>query len=420
MYSAEFLSYYLKAIDFYETRGGEDNKQNEKKIIHIQKIIESLRTTRFQDYVMVQCARIFYDAYPDFISLINTKNICAFTNGVYDFDAMQFRAGRSTDYLTFTTNKEYIPYNPEDPNVQVIMNFINDILPDRDTAEYLLKIFSSCLTLDISQQKFYVMTGIGGNGKSLLMNIFEICLGDYFGLASSALITKPRENANSANEALASLRTKRAVVFNEVGEKEVIQADIMKMLTGGDSISTRENYGKQIKFKPFFKTITICNNIPALSENGHSEWRRIRIIHFPMKYVDHPNPNNPREKKIDYDLENKLKEAAPAMLSILIEYYKQYKENGLIEPDTVVEHTKKYQEENDRIKLFVKQFLIEDPQGLVESVPLYGIFRRWFKDEYGEKEPAKKAFQEFCNNEMQSNGDDSEDGNYEETAIAFL
>ncbi|RKO93735.1 hypothetical protein BDK51DRAFT_33829 [Blyttiomyces helicus] len=203
------------------------------------------------------------------------------------------------------------------------------------------------------------MTGIGGNGKSLLLNIFEICLGDCFGLASSALNTKPRENADSANEALASLRTNRAVVFNEVGEREVIQADIMKMLTGGDSISTRENYGKQIKFKPFFKTITICNNIPAHSENGHN-----------------------------YDLENKLKEAAPAMLSILIEYYKQYKENGLIEPDTVVEHIKKYQEENDRIKLFVKQFLIEDAQG------------RWFKDEYGEKEPAKKALQDYLEKQI--------------------
>ena len=48
-----------------------------------------------------------------------------------------------------------------------------------DVREYTLRFLSSCLSGEVTDHKFYMWTGSGGNGKSLLVKLLQHTLGDY-------------------------------------------------------------------------------------------------------------------------------------------------------------------------------------------------------------------------------------------------
>ena len=219
----------------------------------------------------------------------------------------------------------------------------------------MLKVMGVCLTLDTSLQLFWVLTGTGSNGKGRLMNLLEECLGCYYQAVSPTFLTRRRESANEANEALMSLVKARLAVFQEPENGEVIQAGTVKAITGEDTLSSRANYGKQTKFRPKFKSFLVANDLPATSEATVALFRRIRIIHFPTSFVE--NPKAPDERKIDVNLDKKLKSAAPYFIGLLIEHYRLYLTEGLLEPVTVSQSTKRYQDDNDVVKAFIDDHL---------------------------------------------------------------
>ena len=44
---------------------------------------------------------------------------------------------------------------------------------------YVLRFLSSCLSGEVKEEKFYFWTGTGGNGKSKLIELLSLALGDY-------------------------------------------------------------------------------------------------------------------------------------------------------------------------------------------------------------------------------------------------
>ena len=59
---------------------------------------------------------------------------------------------------------------------------LSKILPIHDVREYFLLILSSCLSGKNGKEKFYVLTGSGANGKSVLNNFIKNCLVNIFNL----------------------------------------------------------------------------------------------------------------------------------------------------------------------------------------------------------------------------------------------
>ena len=186
----------------------------------------------------------------------------------------------------------------------------------------------------------------------------ESCLGDYYGTMIPTFLTKKREDANQANEAVMTLKTCRLMVFQEPDKKDTLQAGTIKSLTGQDTISARANYGRQEKFRPRNKCLLVCNEIPDVSESTLAFWRRFRVTHFPTEFVDHPTA--PHQRKIDYHLTEKLEAAAPYFIGILIHYLKLYKAEGLVTPVAVISATNKYKDSVDKVKEFVEERLTRD------------------------------------------------------------
>lgn len=303
----------------------------------------------------------FYNS--NFYKIIDqNKDLIGFENGVFDLSTMEFRKGTSSDYISLSTGYEFIRYDRESQEYCELFNLICEILPRQDVREFTLKSLASCLDGHIRDENFYIYSGknnTGGNGKSTIMDLLLKSLGDYACTSPVTLVTAKRESANSANSALANICNKRAVVMQEPESNEMIQAGVMKALTGGDRISTRELHSSQMEFKPHAKFFMCCNKIPTMSDLDGGVVRRLKITEFVSRFVENPDPESTKngiyEFKIDKELKSKLDFYKCVFMSILLDYYKMYKADGLLPPQPVLQVTKKYENDNNIIKQFIDE-----------------------------------------------------------------
>ena len=315
--------------------------------------------------IKLNCLEIeFYNE--KFIDIIDqNKNLLGFENGIYDLDTMEFRNGVSSDYVSMSTGYDFRQHSSEEPVYQELLTLISQILPDPETRHFTLKSLSSCLDGHNRDENFYIWSGknaSGGNGKSTLTELLTKALGEYAIDSPVSLITGKRESANSPNSAMAAIRNKRVVIMQEPGSKDLIQADVMKSLTGGDRVSTRELNSSQITFKPHAKIFLATNKLPSISDQDGGTARRLKITEFVSKFIENPTSDSglgTREFKIDKELKNKLENYKTVFLCILLNYYRIYRQEGLVPPEAVAIVTKKYENSNNNMKSFLEEHILK-------------------------------------------------------------
>lgn len=317
------------------------------------------------------------------------KDLIGFENGVYDLRTHEFRKGTDSDYISLSVKYDYIEYNQNSKEYKELMELIEKIITNKDVREFTLKALSSCLDGHIRDENFYIFSGknnSGGNGKSTITDLLLNTLGDYGIMSPVSLITGKREGSSNANSALASIKNKRFILMQEPEATDHIQVGILKGLTGGDRISTRELHSSQIEFKPHAKIFLCCNTIPNLSSIDGGVMRRLKIIEFTSKFVLNPKAEN--EYKIDLELKNRLNIYRPVFFCILRDYYKIYKKTGLNAPCEVMKVTMKYENDNNIIKQFQEE-------NLVKSTKKHYITKERLKEIYKNDSILKKAFPKF-------------------------
>jgi P4 family phage/plasmid primase-like protien len=317
--------------------------------------------------IKLNCLEIeFYNE--NFYKIIDQdKDLIGFENGIFDLNLMEFRSGSSSDYVSLSTGYDYKYHDPGDPVYQELVTLISQILPEPETRHFTLKSLASCLDGHNRDENFYIWSGknaSGGNGKSTITELLTKALGEYAIDSPVALITGKRESANSPNSALAAIRNKRVVIMQEPASNDQIQADVMKSLTGGDRVSTRELNSTQIEFKPHAKFFLAANRIPTMSDIDGGVIRRLKITEFVSRFVEQFNAQEVEDKymyefKIDKELKNKLETYKTVFMCILLDYYRIYREEGIIPPDSVLKVTKKYENNNNNIKSFIDENIVK-------------------------------------------------------------
>lgn len=166
-----------------------DHDQQEKFHDYARKMIDiatKLKSTSFKDNVMKECSEMFY--VEKFLEKLDSHpNLIGFENGVYDLDAQEFREGRPEDYVSFSTNINYVKYEASHPIVQQIKTYFAQVLPMPSVRQYVLKLFATFLSGNIKEQKFNIWTGSGCHAKDTMIMmadgstkaVQDICIGDH-------------------------------------------------------------------------------------------------------------------------------------------------------------------------------------------------------------------------------------------------
>lgn len=330
----------------------------------------------------------------DFLRKIDlNKNLIGFNNGVYDLENKYFRNGRPSDFITMSVNYDYISYDENDPIFDEVKNFIKSIQPDivaddTERRKYLKRFMASIIQGVNTDESFHIFTGVGRNGKSKLIELLEKALGDYAGKLSVSSLTKPRKNSSDATPEQVDIRTKRLVTMQESDPYDKINNGILKEMSGGDKMTGRGLYKDPITFKPQYKIIMICNDIPKLqSPTDTATFERLRVIEFPVHFTKNELIDR-YDKPIDYTISDKIEIWGPYLMTLLIRWYHKYFSDGkvkLITPKIVNKYTNDYKDDNDKWNNFyqtdVKLINTRNEKDIVNiRVDIYNYFKQWCRD----------------------------------------
>ena len=338
-------SYLNKISNYYENKRTKDTTLNfhHQLIKNIKSIITKIHKPGFKDDIIKE-AKMFYNDSNFIYKLNSKKHLVPFTNGVFDLLNKEFRPTTKEDYINLTVN--YPLETEESYGNEDVYTFLEQVLPNRGVRDYVLKKMSECLNGDIPNTNFLMFIGdTGANGKSQLLNLMKLAMGELGEKVEVTLLTRKRNNANEANTEKIKLMNKRFAFLSEPEDGERINIGLLKELTGSEEIVARGLYQDSVSFVMEAKLFLACNELPEIKGEDTALWRRIRAIDFPSRFVDEPKEAN--EFKIDRTLPSRMREDLSwrqTFMKILLDYY--YRDD-IREPEEVNIRTNEYRNENN-------------------------------------------------------------------------
>jgi len=368
------------------------DEKTKAKLHKIDSIKKKLETRDYKRRIIEEAEWIF----PTNSSIKDLENILdinpyliGFPNGVFDLNAMSFRNSVPQDYISILLDYEYS--RECNPDVMLaLQTFIEDIMPDVDDRHYLLKLLASGLFGKNPNELFHIFTGAGRNGKSKLSELLKLTLGDYLASISSSFLTAKITGPDQASPHLIQLRVKRLVIGSEPDHNSKLNATMIKSLSGNDEVVGRRLYQDIQSFRPFFKMILLCNNIPEIDTIDKAVWLRCRCLAFPTQFVD--NPIEKHERKKDEYLSSKLPTWRLAFFHLLLKYFTIYMQEGLSMTPNMLARTGEYHVESDIYLQWLNE-RTESSDSSIHTCVLYDDFRTWYNSTFpGKPIPSQIIF----------------------------
>lgn len=144
--------------------------------------------------------------------------------------------------------------------------------------DFLQRYAGYCATGETLEQAVLMITGPGGNGKSLWANSLQRILGGYAYAADFAIFLA--SHGERQKWTLANLEKTRALICEESAEGKRFSADLMKKVTGETSIEAEAKGRQPFTYSPQFKVIFVTNHPPRVSDLDEAFWRRMRMVRF--------------------------------------------------------------------------------------------------------------------------------------------
>jgi putative DNA primase/helicase len=286
-------------------------------------------------------------------------------NGIVDMATGALSDHSRTALLTKFISTNYDPK----ATCPTWMQFLTRIMGGNfDLVNFLQRAIGYSLTGSTQEQCLFIMHGSGQNGKSTFLQTLKLVFGDYARQADAATFMASKFESRGPRPDLVALRGARFVPAVEVEEGQRFAESLVKTLTGQDTISTRDLYGKQFEFVPQFKLWIAANHKPVIRGQDSGIWRRIRLIPF--------NVQIPPEER-DVNLLGKLLAEAPGVLAWAIRGAVLWQQQGLGVPPEVEEATSSYRNECDRLASFLSDYCVHLPNATVRAQELYKAYQQW-------------------------------------------
>lgn len=278
--------------------------------------------------------------------------IC-FQNGMYD-----------------TKEKKLLPHSPKYRAINQIPHdykpdavtsgaktdeYLNFICEDPDSKEMLLQFIGYSLTKDVGQQKFLVLNGEGGTGKSTVIRLIEALTG----------------SRNVSNISLTDLQQRFASfglmgkLLNSCADLEIQALEdtsIIKKILGEDTLRAEQKGRDAISFKSYAKLIFSTNELPLVkSEKTNGFYRRLLVLTMnkvPVK--KNPNLFQELEQEIEY------------LLRLAVQAVERMYEQGIIVTSVASEKAvQQLRADSDTVEAFLQEMCTKDEMGRIERTMLY-------------------------------------------------
>jgi putative DNA primase/helicase len=302
-------------------------------------------------------------------------------NGVIDLTTGQCRAGQPDEYLRAHSPVRWMAIEYPAPRWE---RFISEVFrEDAELTSFVQRLLGYCLTGKVGERRLPVLHGLGANGKSTLLQTLSYVFGDGLSFSTQAdSLMDLKRDGSGPQPFVYSLRGRRLCWATESREGQRINSGLVKLLTGGDTITTRTLFTDVTTFKPSHKVFLLTNNKPHISAEDQAMWDRVLLIPFDIRFVDAPTGEN--ERKRDQTLTERLEEETPGILAWLVRGCLQWQRDGLNPPAKVLAATEEYRQEEDTVADFVGDCLITGADKSAQAKDLYARYLEWAKENSNE------------------------------------
>lgn len=164
-------------------------------------------------------------------------------------------------------------YNPADkPDGAAVEEWLSFIVPDDADREMLLEFAGYSMTRDVRQQRFMILNGEGGTGKSTVIRMIENVIGSE-NLSSISL--------NEMTQRFSSYGL-LGKLLNSCADLELTALEdtsTIKKALGEDTLRGEAKGKDAFPFKSYAKLIFSCNELPIVkAEKTNGFYRRLLIL----------------------------------------------------------------------------------------------------------------------------------------------
>lgn len=216
------------------------------------------------------------------------------------------------------------------------LRFLEQVLPDKEVREYLQRAVGLAMLGAVRAQVLLVLTGDGANGKGIVLKVLEAVFGDYAAALPSRTLTAKSQEEHPA--ALMPLRGARVGLIDELPEGIMWAENIIKVLTGGGTITARWMNENPQSWDPTHTLILATNGHPLVPPGSKAFWRRYREIMFTQSFATTADEwaSGGYAGMADDGLEERLLTELPGILNWALAGYQAYLARGLDEPEAVL------------------------------------------------------------------------------------
>ncbi|TCT15679.1 P4 family phage/plasmid primase-like protein [Natranaerovirga pectinivora] len=310
---------------------------------------------------------------------IEEKNALNLSNGIYDFDKMEFVEHSKKYYQTKISKVEY----NQELDCPLWEKTISRLVPSEEVRHYLQKALGYTISGKCNEKALFILQGSGNNGKTLFINTILKILSDYAVIVSPQTVMQNYANKNNGPRPdLLRLRDKRFATVSETEENDKLNEGLIKSLTGGGYISCRGLHKENVEFPSRFKLWFDTNYKPRVTGTDIAIWSRLKIIPFTTQI---------QKEEMDRELGSKLEKELSGILNWCIEGYKLYVEEGLSEPDEMKLVVEEFAEDMSAMDQWWKECVQLIPPDKIfknhkcfSSKELYLSYKNWcdFNGEY--------------------------------------
>lgn len=334
-------------------------------------------------------------------------------NGVVNLKDGSFRPGRPEDYFKTVCPSPWTDLNEPAATWETFQRTITD---DEKLPDFKRRLYGSAMPGMVIERLLSIYDGPGGqNGKGTELETLHSVLGPLAGPIPSELLLKQDrpQGPDAPTATLMSLRGKRIVWASEIERGRAFNTQKVKWLTGGDTLTGRDPYGKrQVEFAPSHSVFLITNHKPHVPASDHAFWARVILVEFPFTFTDIPTGPNERQK--DPHLIEKLTAESSGILAWLVRGCIEWQREGLKPPESVLEHRREYRSTEDQLGRFIEDRCTIGPNLVVKSGILFQAYRAWCEGA-GEKAMGLRTFGE----EMKGKFDSYKEGCMFYVGLAF-
>lgn len=282
-------------------------------------------------------------------------------NGTFDLKTQELLPHDSTHRLNY---KLPVAYDPQ-ATCPVFDKFFAEIL-EPDVRTFVMRVIGYALQGHAAEQRLFVLVGKGKNGKSTLMDVFSQLFGEL------AITIQPESLSAKAEGGirndLARIESTRMILTSEMRAGTVLGADIIKRLTGNDTITARYLYKEHFQFKSDAVPFIVANYLPVIDGGDFAMNRRFSVVRFGTVI-----------EQADLHLTTKLQGELSGIFNRVLEGVKDYEANGLNIPASVAAETATFLDRSNLMKSFFEESCEEAEGEKVRVRAMYQTYENWCK-----------------------------------------